>query len=56
MAVKTECPSCKVRGKEHITSTSSEQKAPGGLPRFEIVMCDECGHVYTVYPNYMIPG
>ncbi|MCZ6473557.1 MAG: transcriptional regulator [SAR324 cluster bacterium] len=48
------CPKCEIQGKRHIASMASEQKAPGGLARFEIVMCNGCGHVYGVYPNFII--
>lgn len=56
MAAQPQCPSCQVKGKEHIVSMAGDQKAPGGLAKFEIVHCEQCGHVYTVYPNFMIPG
>jgi uncharacterized Zn finger protein len=56
MAAQPQCPSCQAKGKEHIVGTAGDQKAPGGLAKFEIVHCEKCGYVYTVYPNFMIPG
>ncbi len=54
MVAQPKCPSCQVQGKGNITTLPSEQKAPGGLARYEIVFCEKCGHVYGVYPNFMI--
>ena len=56
MAAQPKCPSCEAEGKENVLSMASEQKAPGGLAKFEIVHCGKCGHVYAIYPNIMIPG
>ena len=56
MATQPKCPSCQVEGKNHVITTPSDQKAPGGLAKFEIVHCDQCGHVYGMYPNFMIQG
>jgi uncharacterized Zn finger protein len=56
MAAQPKCPSCGGEGKEKVISTSSDQKAPGGMAKFEIVHCSDCGHVYGVFPNIMIPG
>lgn len=54
MTAKPKCPACKVEGKEHIQTLPSEQKASGGLARFEIVFCGECGHIISIFPNLMI--
>ena len=54
MAAEPKCPSCQVEGKKYIVNMASDQKAPGGLARYEIIYCGECGHVYGVYPNFII--
>ena len=54
MAEQPKCPSCQASGKQNIKSQGSDQKAPGGMSRFEIVYCGECGHVYTIFPNLMV--
>jgi len=54
MASEPKCPDCGVKGTRNIVTLPSEQKAPGGMARFEIAFCAECGHIYGVYPNYMI--
>ena len=54
MAAQPVCPSCKVEGKNHIANTPSDQKAPGGMAKFEIIHCGECGHIYNVFPNFTI--
>ncbi len=54
MAAQPVCPSCKIEGKNHIANTPSDQKAPGGMSKFEIIHCDECGHIYNVFPNFTI--
>lgn len=56
MAVQPKCPACEAEGKENFFSTASEQKVTGGLAKFEIVHCGKCGHVYGIFPNFMIPG
>ena len=48
------CPSCQVKGKDHMANTGSTQKAPGGLSRFDIIHCDQCGHVYGVFANFIL--
>ncbi len=54
MAAEPKCPSCQAIGKKHIATVGSDQKAPGGMSRYEIVFCMECGHIYGVFPNYII--
>ena len=56
MAAQPKCPSCEAVGKDKIIITQSDQKAPGGMAKFEIVHCSECGNVHGIYPNIMIPG
>lgn len=46
---KPKCPDCGTIGKEHIVSDESDEKSKGGDPWFNIVYCDECGHVYGVF-------
>ncbi|MGG4217299.1 transcriptional regulator [Paenibacillus jamilae] len=43
------CPECKTVGLEHIVSKESDEKSQGGDPWFDVVHCDECGHVYGVF-------
>ena len=54
MAAIPKCPSCEAEGKDKVISTPSEQKAPGGLSKFEIVYCAQCGHIYGAFPNFII--
>jgi len=46
--VEPKCPSCNVTGKEHIVSVDSAEY-DGDDPWFQIVHCDQCGHVYGVF-------
>lgn len=43
------CPECGIIGTSHIDSTESEVMNRAGEPWFEIVYCDQCGHVYGVF-------
>ena len=54
MAAQPLCPSCKVVGKKHIANTPSDQKAPGGMAKFEVLHCDQCGYVYSVLSNLIV--
>jgi len=54
MTVQPKCPACGEVGKENIRNQGSEQKAPGGMSRFEIVYCGKCGVILSVLPNIMI--
>lgn len=47
--VQPKCPSCSVRGIEHITQADSAIESRGGDPWFNVVYCDACGHVYGVF-------
>lgn len=56
MAAQPKCPSCGAEGKDKVINTASDQKVSGGMSKFDIVHCNECGHVYGVFPNFLIPG
>lgn len=43
------CPDCKVQGLKYVVSSESDEKSKGGDAWFDIVHCDECGHVYGVF-------
>jgi hypothetical protein len=40
------CPECSTGGKRHIVAEESDLASKDGDPWFEIVYCDQCGHVY----------
>ena len=42
------CPHCEVEGLEHIVSADSHARSKDGMPWFNVVHCDQCGHVYGV--------
>lgn len=52
--VEPKCPSCGVIGVDKIVSTESEAKSKGGDAWFEIAHCDDCGHVYGVFPKVVL--
>jgi hypothetical protein len=43
------CPECKISGLEHIVSQDSDQKGSKRNAWFQVVSCDECGHIYGVF-------
>lgn len=43
------CPSCDIQGLKHIVSSDSLEESKGGDAWFNIVHCNECGHVYGVF-------
>ncbi|KQY87068.1 hypothetical protein ASD24_26700 [Paenibacillus sp. Root52] len=45
------CPECKTEGIEQIISVESTEKSKNGDAWFEIVFCNQCGHVYGVFPK-----
>ncbi|ARP90293.1 transcriptional regulator [Bordetella genomosp. 9] len=47
--VQPKCPSCDVKGIDHITSADSAQQSNGGDAWFNVAYCNECGHVYGVF-------
>ena len=50
---KPKCPECGVEGLEHIISEDSVETSKAGDPWFNIVFCDQCGHVYGVFAKYV---
>jgi uncharacterized Zn finger protein len=43
------CPDCGVVGLKKVVSTESAQQSKDDDAWFEIVLCDDCGHVYGVF-------
>ena len=54
MVTQPVCPSCKIVGKNHMANMPSDQKAPGGMAKFEIIHCDQCGYVYTILSVFTV--
>ena len=48
------CPKCEVQGMEYIVSRDSEERARDQLAWFQVVHCDNCGHVYGVFAKHTI--
>lgn len=49
------CPECEVRGIEYIVSEDSREKHKGGdIAWFDVVFCEECGHVYGVFTKTVV--
>lgn len=48
------CPSCGVQGIEKIVVKESDLKNGAGDSWFEIVHCNDCGHVYGVFAKRVI--
>jgi hypothetical protein len=42
-----------VEGLEHIVSSDSHAKSKDGMPWFNVVHCDQCGHVYGVLAKHV---
>lgn len=47
------CPSCGLKGSEHVVSTPSSEKSREGSAWFHIAHCDGCGHVYGVFTKHV---
>lgn len=47
------CPSCQVQGMEHMISKESRERSKKGHSWFYAVFCDQCGHVYGVFPKHV---
>ncbi|MDH3916021.1 MAG: hypothetical protein OEU49_00070 [Chromatiales bacterium] len=47
------CPDCGVVGIDHLTARDSSEKSKDGKPWFNVVFCDECGHVYGVLAKHI---
>ena len=48
------CPSCSVQGIDKIVSHESTQQSRSGDTWFEVVCCDNCGHVYGVFAKHVL--
>ena len=48
------CNECGVVGLEHIVSTESSEQSKGGDAWFNIVYCDNCGHIYGVFAKNIL--
>ena len=49
-----QCPSCQVAGIDKIVSQDSKEESQGGDPWFNVVYCDNCGHVYGVFAKHIL--
>ena|SRR6267154_1984006 len=48
------CPDCGVKGLDKIVSEDSKEQNKGGDAWFNIVLCNECGHVYGVFAKHVL--
>ena len=48
------CPECGVVGADHLVSKESKERSNDREPWFNIVFCDQCGHVYGLYSKVII--
>lgn len=46
------CPDCNATGIEKIVSKPSKEKSRENSPWFFVAFCDECGHVYGIFPKH----
>ena len=51
---KPKCPSCGVEGIEKVVSQDSKEQSKGGNPWFNIVFCEDCGHIYGVFAKHVL--
>ena len=47
------CPKCEIEGIQHIVTIDSDAKSRDGKPWFDVVHCDNCGHVYGVLAKHV---
>lgn len=52
--IQPKCPSCDIKGKEHIIALDSSDKSRSGDAWFNIACCDECGHVYGIFAKHVL--
>jgi uncharacterized Zn finger protein len=48
------CPQCGITGIEKIVSQDSAEQSKGGDAWFNVVHCEECGHVYGVFAKHIL--
>ena len=46
------CPQCQAAGIDKIVATPSNEKARDNTPWYYVAHCDECGHIYGVFPKH----
>lgn len=51
---KPKCPSCGVEGIEKIVYQDSKETSKGGDPWFNVVHCENCGHIYGVFAKHVL--
>ena len=47
------CPECGITGIEHIVSRDSTEHSRRREPWFYVAYCDNCGHIYGVFPKHV---
>jgi uncharacterized Zn finger protein len=47
------CPDCGVVGLKKVVSTESAKQSKDDDAWFEIVLCEDCGHVYGVFAKHI---
>ena len=52
--VQPKCPSCSTQGIEKIVSQDSKELSKGGDAWFNVVYCENCGHVYGVFAKHVL--
>lgn len=48
------CPECGTKGLDKIVSEESSQHSKGGDAWFEVVFCENCGHIYGVFAKHVL--
>lgn len=43
------CPNCNVEGIEHISSEDSTEQSGNEDPWFNVVYCNQCGHIHGIF-------
>ena len=50
------CPDCGTVGMDKLVTSDSKEHGKDGKPWFNVVHCDECGHVYGVFAKHVYGG
>ena len=48
------CPECAAVGIEKIVSADSTELSRGGDCWYDVVLCNDCGHVYGVFAKHVL--
>ncbi len=48
------CPECGAQGIDKIVSKDSKQQNKAGDHWFDVVHCEDCGHVYGVFAKHIL--